>query len=153
MTELAVGLTQLGERLAALLEVLQAEEQALRTSDADGLRALSPEKERQAAEVAAAWSALTGSLGLPSDAPPAAVAEAIGLRSDTASNTRWAEVRTLIDRTAMLNRLNGRLIEEGLRRTTAAMTVLSAAAGQGEVYGADGLSQGLFTLHHDIGEA
>lgn len=64
----------------------------------------------------------------------------------------WARIVGLIDATQQQNRLNGRLLEEQLRRTRSALDILQSAAGQQALYGADGHSVELLSPQRSIDE-
>lgn len=152
MSPLAACLQALTAQLGVLRAALEAEGDALHAGEADALPDLVSRKAREVKGLVSQWDALTALLGLAQGASRQAIEQAI-TRSDPALAQNWAGIVALVDEIGRLNRLNGRLIEEQLRRTQTALTILQSTAGQSALYGADGHSIELFSHHRRIDEA
>lgn len=152
MSELKPNFEVLTTCLEALRATLAAEADALQKGDADALRDYIGRKEGEARALAAAWGELATRLGLSALASRETVEQALA-RVEPSLTARWADIVRLIDEIGRLNRLNGQLIQEQLRRTQTALEILQAAAGQGALYGADGRSIDLFSSCRSIDEA
>lgn len=152
MSALAPCLHALAEHLTAMRGAIAAEGEALQRGDADALPACVGRKEAQAKALVAAWGELTARLGLAEASSRAAVEQAIA-RIDPSLSATWAGIVGLVDEIGRLNRLNGQLIQEQMRRTQTALEILQTAAGQAALYGADGRSIELFAPNRSIDEA
>lgn len=127
----------------ALLRVLQAEQEALRTANAEAVVLAAHDKARHIHELeslARQRTELLISLGLaltPNGVDtvslPAAHADAI--RAD------WARLCTVAGEAQHANALNGRLIARHQRHCESALAKLLQAGGRAPVYGADGRPQ------------
>ncbi|HZQ62041.1 MAG TPA: flagellar protein FlgN [Casimicrobiaceae bacterium] len=124
----------------ALLSVLIAEQEALRTANAEAVAIAASSKLRHINELEAlarqrmelvigmgialtATSVETGTLAAPAAAQ---------LKSD------WAALRAVASEAQQTNALNGRLIERHQRHCETALAALLQAGGRTAVYGADG---------------
>ncbi len=152
MSALAPCLQALAEHLGAMRATLATEGEALQRGDADALPDCVGRKEAQAKALVAAWGDLTNQLGLTEASSRAAVEQAIA-RADPGLGATWAGIVGLVDEIGRLNRLNGQLIQEQLRRTQTALEILQTAAGQAALYGSDGRSIELFGPNRSIDEA
>ncbi len=152
MSELGANFETLSTCLEALRATLAAEGEALQKGDADALPEYIGRKEAEARALVAAWGELATRLGLSELASCEAVEQALD-RAAPELIARWADIVRLIDEIGQLNRLNGQLIQEQLRRTQTALEILQTAAGQGALYGADGHSIELFGSNRSIDEA
>lgn len=130
----APHLDALARELGAFVELLEQEAATLAANQADALPPLIEQREAANRRLAALWRDLTHSLGLP---PMTQLVDLRGPCLDQAPDA-WRQVEELARHAERMNRLNGRLIEEQLRRTQAAVQVLSDAAGSRTLYGADG---------------
>lgn len=151
MSTLALSLEALAAHLEAMRAALEAEGEALQRGEADALPDCVGRKEAQAKALSAAWSDLTAQLGLPEASSRAVVGQAIA-RADPSLSTTWAGIVGLVDEIRRLNRLNGMLIQEQLRRTQTALEILHRAAGQAVLYDAAGRSIELFAPQRSIDE-
>lgn len=152
MSALALSLKALAEHLEAMRAALEAEGEALQRGEADALPDCVGRKEAQAKALIAVWGDLTARLGLAEASSPAIVEQAIA-RADPSLSATWAGIVGLVDEIGRLNRLNGQLIQEQLRRTQTALEILQRAAGQAVLYDAAGRSIELFGSNRSIDEA
>ena len=153
MSALHERLDALSGLLRRLLETITREGEVLQGGDAEALSELTAAKEQRARALASAWTALTDELNLSTPVTRQAIEQALDRRSEPGLAQAWSVILGLIDETQRLNRLNGRLIEEQLRRTQSALDILQAAASQQALYGADGHSVELLSSQRSIDEA
>ena len=136
MTPSASPLDPLLLDLEAFVTLLEAESKALAAGDADRLAALSGERQTLGLGIAERWKTLAAALGLSPGAGFAALRDkGEAIQPDQA---RWSRLDNLAREASRLNQVNGRLIEEQLRRNQAAIQVLQRAATNRGLYGADG---------------
>lgn len=153
MTDVARRLDTLYERLSALRESLVREAEVLRSGSPDPLTELAQQKERLIQAVGQALTELGTILGLQGPVRRLHIQTALDARPDPRLRQAWQRVLTLADEAERLNRLNGRLIEEQMRRNHSALEVLQSAAQRRSLYGADGHAVDLFTPNRSIDEA
>ncbi|MGQ9860527.1 MAG: flagella synthesis protein FlgN [Thiobacillaceae bacterium] len=153
MSELHGRLDALSGLLRNLLDTLTLESEVLQRGDTEALAELTASKEWQARALAAGWTVLTDELRLSSPVTRQAIEQALNERSEPGVADAWSRIVGLIDETERLNRLNGRLIKEQLRRTQSALDILQSAASQQALYGADGHSVELLSAQRSIDEA
>lgn len=153
MTDLHARLDALSGSLHNLLDTLSQEGEVLQRGKAEDLPELTAAKEQHARALASAWSALTEQLNLPPSVTRQAIEQALDTRYEPGLVEAWSRIADLINETGRLNRLNGRLIEEQLRRTQSALDILQSAASQQALYGADGHSVELLSPQRSIDEA
>lgn len=139
MTPLESDLEALAQALAAFNALLGEEGESLASADSNRLDALLPRRDHAQAGIQQAWRNLTARLGLP------AQAGLVELRGRLAANSEAVKrLEQLAEEGSRLNRINGQLIEEQMRRTQAALQVLQNAASRRGLYGSDGrVSNGL----------
>ncbi len=127
-------LDALARELAAFISLLEQEAAALAANQADALTPLIAQREAANRRIASLWQALTSGLGQSATSSLAALREqCLSLAPES-----WRQVEEMARHAERMNRLNSRLIDEQLRRTQAAVQVLSNAAGSRTLYGADG---------------
>lgn len=153
MSELHGRLDALAGLLRNLLDTITLESEALQRGEAEVLPELTAAKERHARALASGWTALTDQLHLPPPVTRQAIEQALDKRSEPGVADAWSRIVGLIDEAERLNRLNGRLIEEQLRRTQSALDILQSAARHQSLYGADGHSVELHSSRRSIDEA
>lgn len=153
MTDLHGRLDALSGGLRNLLDTITLEGEVLQRGNAEDLPRLTAAKEQHARALAAAWAALTDQLNLPPPVSRQAIEQALDMRSEPGLVEAWSGIVGLINATERQNRLNGRLIEEQLRRTQSALDILQSAASQQALYGADGHSVELLSPQRSIDEA
>lgn len=153
MSELHGRLDALSGLLRNLLDTITQEGEALQRGEAEALPELTAAKERHARALASGWTALTDELRLSPPVTRQAIERALDRRSEPGVVDAWSRIVGLIDETERLNRLNGRLIEEQLRRTQSALDILQSAASHQALYGADGHSVELLSGQRSIDEA
>lgn len=137
-------LAPLCQELATFRDLLAVEAEALAAGDAERLAELTPRREAANARLLGHWRALASALGAPADS---GLAE---LRARAGAGDDWAALDALARETARLNAVNGRLLEEQLRRAQTALQVLSNAASSHGLYDADGRAQELFNFNRKI---
>jgi len=128
----------------ALLRLLDAECDALRRVDRDGIESTAEAKSTQVRaleQLARLREAALDARGLPATAAGIALWLSDGVANAAASATAWTTLLDLARATRTANARNGRLIERQRRHYDAAFDALSTAAGRATVYGADGRPQ------------
>jgi len=131
---LQTTLANLKGELSGFLALLDEETAALGANQADALAPLLTRRDAANRRLSGLWQALSANLALPADAGIAAVRE----RCAGQAAKEWAAVEALARRAEQQNRLNGKLVDEQLHRTQAALQVLHSAAGNRTLYGSDG---------------
>ncbi len=136
MTLLDDQLGKITRDMKAFVALLTEEEQALTSGDPDQLAKLSANREKLSLAIADHWKSLAGLLGLSAQTGFAGLREkALAIAPATPV---WQELETLARKASQLNQVNGRLIEEQLRRNQTAIQVLQGAAANRGLYGSDG---------------
>jgi flagellar biosynthesis/type III secretory pathway chaperone len=128
-------LNRLNQQLEGFLTLLEEEALALASGNSEHLGELTTQRLSASRKLAEDWRLLAAQLGLSAEAG----LPALRLRafSDAPPGVNWQRLETLTHEAARLNRVNGRLIDEQMRRTQAAMQVLQGASSRG-LYGSDG---------------
>jgi flagellar biosynthesis/type III secretory pathway chaperone len=144
-------LAALHRELETFLELLREESSALAAGDAERLGGLTSRRETASRNLLALWADLADRLGLPADSALAAL-------RDRASGGKppgedWLTLERLAAEAAQLNRVNGRLLEEQMRRTQIAMQVLQNAAASHGLYDAGGHVTEFFNINRKIDSA
>ncbi len=150
MSALEDDLDQLGRTLAAFIDCLRAEAEALRVPDADALAEAIARKTPLATELGGQWERFAAR----ASTPPLSldrIQQALG--RFPALQNRWRAVRQLAEEAARLNQANGQLIEKQLQRTHRALDVLQTAANPARVYGEQGQMLHLFTPQRTLDKA
>ncbi len=147
------NLEALATALSALHDTLSRQTEALERNDTDALPELTQAQQLKAAEVERCWSALIDRLGLPQPLSRRQVEEALPIRTDSRLSDLWASILAMAEAAERVNRLNGKLIAQQLRRTQGALQVLHGAASQRTLYGSDGRVLDLFSPNRSIDEA
>ncbi|MCU0840800.1 MAG: flagellar protein FlgN [Thiobacillaceae bacterium] len=153
MTDVAGQLDTLSERLSALHETLVRESEVLRSGNPDPLAELARHKDRLTQEVGRALADLGALLELQRPVRRQHIQTALAARPDPRLSKAWRDILAVADEAERLNRLNGRLIEEQMRRNQSALDILQSAAQRRTLYGADGHAVELFTPNRSIDEA
>lgn len=136
MTPLEDRLGQLTRDLKSFLALLGDEANALAAGDPDRLDKLIAARQNLSLGIADHWKNLASLLGLPPQAGFAGLrAKALSVASSAAT---WRQLEDLAREASHLNQINGRLIEEQLRRNQTAIQVLRNAAANRGLYGSDG---------------
>lgn len=154
-------MTPLNDRLAALirdmqsfLALLEEEALALASGDSDGLSRLASERQNLGLSIAGHWKTVAGFLGMsPGEGFAALRDKAMAANSPASRSTAWHELENLSREASRLNQVNGRLIEEQLRRNQAAMQILQTAAANRGLYGADGRVTDFLNVNRKIDTA
>lgn len=144
-------LGKLSKDLESFVALLTEETNALASGDPDQLARLVATRQNLSLGIANHWKSLAGQLGL---APQTGFA---GLRdkalSVTSATSAWRRVEELAREASHLNQVNGRLIEEQLRRNQAAIQVLQSAAANRGLYGSDGRVTDFLNVNRSIDTA
>ena len=150
MMPLDANLTVLNQQLESFLALLEEEALALASGNSEQLETLTQQRLNVSLQLAEDWRRLAEQLGLPANSG----LPALRLRafSDSAPTANWHRLEKLTHAAAQLTRVNGRLIEEQMRRTQAAMQVLQSASSRG-LYGADGRMNDLLNTTRSIDSA
>ncbi len=150
MTPLDPILKALNQELEAFLALLEEEAIALASGNSDRLGELTHIRHGASQRLAEQWQRLATSLGLSGHAG----LPALRLRAfaDATPSADWMLLEKLTYEAARLNRVNGRLIEEQMRRTQAAMQVLQSASTR-SLYGADGRLSDVLNVNRSIDSA
>lgn len=151
MSALAGLLDALGSSLGALHDTLARENEVLGKADPGALPEMTQRKEHLVSDLARTWSALATQLDVPVSRD--SIDQALAARSEPGLPEIWRRILAMANDVDQLNRLNGRLIDEQLRRTQGAMEILQSAARQRALYGSDGRSVDLFNQNRTIDEA
>lgn len=150
MSPLDDCLQQLAQDLKGFIQLLTEEARHLVGGDAEQLAAVIAQRDAISARLAQHWHTLAELLGMPASAGLAA----LKARGQTTGNAAaWRQLETLAVEADHLNRVNGRLLEEQMRRTHAAMQVLQNAVASRGLYGADGRVSGFPEINRRIDEA
>lgn len=143
-------LKQLAQDLSGFIQLLEEEARHLVSGDSERLATVIAKREAISGQLTQHWQTLAGLLGMPASAGLAALKE----RGKTAMTAAaWRQMETLALEAEHLNRVNGRLLEEQMRRTQAAMQVLQNAVSSRSLYGADGRVSGFPDFNRRIDEA
>jgi flagellar biosynthesis/type III secretory pathway chaperone len=147
---IAFDLKPLNHELETFAALLEEEAIALASGNSDRLSELTQQRHVASQRLAEHWRRLTETLGLPADAG----LPALRLRAfiDTSPSADWQQLEKLSHEAARLNRVNGRLIEEQMRRTQAAMQILQGASSR-SLYGADGRLSDILNSKRSIDSA
>lgn len=150
MNPLSLDPSALNRQLEHFLLLLEEESVALSRGDAERLNELTQQRQNASRLLADAWQDMTGQLGLDSNASlPALRLRAFnGLQP----SVDWQRLEQLTHEAARLNRINGRLIEEQVRRTQSALQILQSASSR-TLYGADGRLSDLLNTTRSIDSA
>ncbi|OYY93154.1 MAG: hypothetical protein B7Y41_12570 [Hydrogenophilales bacterium 28-61-23] len=144
------SLQTLNHQLEAFLALLEEEAIALAGGNAEQLGELTHQRHAASQRLAESWRQLTQQHGLPANASLPALR--IRAFPDAQPDTNWQLLERLTHEADRLNRINGRLIEEQMRRTQAAMQVLQSASTR-TLYGADGRLSDPKNLNRSIDSA
>jgi len=141
--------------LAALIETLKEfnaflddEAQALASQDTDRLSALLPRRHALHQNLANRWSALAQAAGLPPSTPLSELEARV--HAHPAPPGAWRDLVKLVHASDRQNQVNGKLIEEQMRRTQVALQLLRNSAASRGVYGADGRLSDFSSLNRPI---
>ncbi|MBP8902928.1 MAG: flagellar protein FlgN [Thiobacillaceae bacterium] len=151
MSPLDQNLAGLTRELEAFLALLEEEAIALAAGNSDRLSELVSQRQGASLRLAGHWKDLAGLLQLPPQAGFAALRDKA--MAGAAPSPPWRLLESLTREAARLNQVNGRLIEEQMRRNQAAMRVLQSAVASRGLYGADGRVSDLPNLKRSIDSA
>jgi len=150
MTSLDPSLISLNQHLESFLALLEEEAIALTSSNSERLGELTHQRHSASQQLADAWRQLAAQLDLPANTGlPALRMRAF---ADATPSANWRRLETLTQEAARLNRVNGRLIEEQMHRTHAALQVLQSASSR-NLYGADGRLSDILNVNRSIDKA
>jgi flagellar biosynthesis/type III secretory pathway chaperone len=151
MSQLDSQLSHLARELEAFLALLEEEALALSAGNPDRLSELVSQRQHASLRLAGHWKELAAQLQLPPQAGFAALRDKAMARA--APSAAWRALESLTREAARLNQVNGRLIEEQMRRNQAAMQVLQSAVASRGLYGADGRVSDFPNLNRSIDSA
>lgn len=144
-------LTQLNQALTDFIRFLEEEALALASQDAEKLTALLPRRNEIHRLLASRWLELASQAG--TDAPKGLADLKMRLFPGVPPSPAWQTLEELVHVSDRLNRVNGRLIEEQMRRTQVAMQILQHSLASRGVYGADGRVTDFLNLNRKIDSA
>jgi flagellar biosynthesis/type III secretory pathway chaperone len=150
MNPLEIQLKTLNQELELFLALLEEESIALASDNSEHLERLTHQRHKGSQNLAELWQQLAEQLGLPADAGLPAFR--LCAFSDSDPSQDWLHLEKLTHAAAHLNRINGRLIEEQMRRTQAAMQVLQSASTR-SLYGSDGRLNDTLIQHRNFDSA
>jgi len=151
MTPIDSVLARLNQALADFVRFLEDEALALAAQDADKLSALLPKRNEIHRLLAKRWLELARLAG--TDQPQGLADLRQRLFSQAPPPRTWQELEELVHASDRLNRVNGRLIEEQMRRTQVALQVLQHSLSSRGVYGADGRVTDIYNTNRRIDSA
>lgn len=151
MSQLDNQLSRLARELEAFLALLEEEALALSAGNPDRLSELVSLRQSASLRLAGHWKELAEQLQLPPQAGFAALRDKA--MAGAAPSAAWRALESLTREAARLNQVNGRLIEEQMRRNQAAMQVLQSAVASRGLYGADGRVSDFPNLNRSIDSA
>lgn len=151
MSPLDHALAQLNLALTAFARFLEDEALALAAQDADKLTALLPQRNEIHRLLASRWLDLARLAG--TDQPQGLADLRQRLFAQAPPPRAWQELEELVHASDRLNRVNGLLIEEQMRRTQAALQVLQNSLSSRGVYGADGRVTDILNTNRRIDSA
>jgi flagella synthesis protein FlgN len=144
-------LAALIRELESFLALLEEEAMVLAAGNPDRLSELVSQRQHTSLRIAQLWKDLAGLLGLaPAAGFPALRDKALAGAPPSRS---WQLLEKLTHEASRLNHLNGRLIDEHMRRNQAAMQVLQNAAANRGLYGSDGRVSDFPNLNRSIDTA
>jgi flagellar biosynthesis/type III secretory pathway chaperone len=151
MSPLEAALTQLNHALTDFTSFLEEEAVALASQDAESLTALLPRRNEIHRTLASRWLDLAKVAG--TDEPKGLSDLKSRLFPGTTPSPAWQTLEELVHVSDRLNRVNGRLMEEQMRRTQVAMQILQHSLASRGVYGADGRVTDFMNLNRRIDSA
>ncbi len=151
MSALDDTLSHLNLTLTDFIKFLEEEAVALASQNADALTSMVPKRDEIHRALATQWLHLAKLAG--TQAPQGLSELRDHLYAKSTPSRAWQQFEELVHVTDRLNRINGRLIEEQMRRNQAAMQVLQRSLTHREVYGADGKVSGFPNMNRRIDSA
>lgn len=151
MSAIDKALAQLNQALTDFARFLEDEALALASQDPDKLSALLPKRDEIHRLLASRWLELARLAG--TDQPKGLNDLRQRLFAQAPPPKAWRELEELVHASDRLNRVNGRLIEEQMRRTQVALQVLQHSLSSRGVYGADGRVTGILNTNRRIDSA
>lgn len=151
MSQVNDVLASLAKELEFFLALLEEEAMALASGNPDRLSELVGERQKISLRVAEHWRALAGLLGASPQSGFASLRDKA--LAGAPPSQAWRRLEKLTHEVSRLNQVNGRLIEEQMRRNQAAMQVLQQAAVNRGLYGADGRVTDFLNVNRSIDTA
>jgi flagellar biosynthesis/type III secretory pathway chaperone len=145
------ALAQLNQALTDFSAFLEEEALALASQDAEKLSALLPRRNEIHRLLASRWLELARLAG--TDEPKGLADLRRRLFGDGQPPSSWQRLEELVHVSDRLNRVNGRLMEEQMRRTQVAMQILQHSLSSRGVYNADGKVSELLHSNRKIDSA
>lgn len=144
-------ITQLNQALGDFIQFLEAEAVALAAKDAETLGSLLPRRNEIHRTLAGRWLDIAKQAGI--EEPKGLADMRMRLFANAPPSPAWQKLEELAHASDRLNTINGRLIEEQMRRTQAAMQVLQNSLSSRGLYGADGKVSGFMNVNRRIDSA
>lgn len=144
-------LALLNQALADFIALLEEEAVALSAQNSEQLTALLPRRNGAHRVLASLWMKLAQSAGTEKPTGLADLRERIFAGARPSST--WQRLEELVHASDRLNQINGRLIEEQMRRTQTAMQVLQSTLASRGLYGADGRVADFLNVNRRIDSA
>lgn len=135
-SQVDAALKQLSQTLGNFCKFLEEEAVALASQNAERLSSMLPERNAIHRDLATHWLALGKVAG--ADNPQGIADIRTRLFGSAAPNKEWSQLEELVHASDRLNRVNGRLMEEQMRRTEVALQVLRQSMHNRGVYDAGG---------------
>lgn len=152
MSPLQDSIMQLNQVLGDFIQFLEEEAVALAAKDAEALGNLLPRRNEIHRALAGKWLDIARHAGV--ETPKGLLDMRKRLFADTPPPPAWQKLEELAHVSDRLNHINGRLIDEQMRRTQAAMQVLqNSLSSRGGLYGADGKVSGFMDMNRRIDSA
>lgn len=145
------SITQLNQSLGDFIRFLEEEAVALAAKDAETLGGLLPRRHEIHRALAGGWMAIARQAGV--EAPKGLADMRERLFANAPPPPAWRKLEELAHVSDRLNQINGRLIEEQMRRTQAAMQVLQNSLSDRGLYGADGKMSNFMNVNRRIDSA
>ncbi|MEW6677083.1 MAG: flagellar protein FlgN [Pseudomonadota bacterium] len=149
--ELDTALGRLTATLTDFNSFLEEEAAALMGQDAERLSGLLPRRNELHRALAGAWLSLAKLAG--TQEPRGLADLRARLFPQGPLPTQWTRLEALVHASDRLNQVNGRLMEEQMRRTQVALQILQNSVASRGVYGSDGRMAGLYATARTIDSA
>ena len=145
------SLVTLIREMEGFIALLEEEALALVSGDPERLARLSGDRRAASLRIGDLWRGLASRAGVPPQAGFQALRDKI-LAGAPPSRT-WQSLEQLTREASRLNQVNGRLIDEQMRRNQAAIQVLQNAVADRGLYGSDGRVSDFLQVNRSIDTA
>jgi flagellar biosynthesis/type III secretory pathway chaperone len=151
MNPIEETLGQLNQTLTDLIALQEEEATALAAQNSETLTAMLPRRNEAHRRLASLWMKLAQLAG--TDKPTGLVDLRERIFAGNLPSNTWRLLEELVHASDRLNQVNGRLIEEQMRRTQTAMQVLQSTLASRGTYGADGRVSDFLKVNRKIDSA